>query len=191
MTIEQYIEIIRPRLSDSRFNHSLNVAKEAVRLAKKYGADPHKAEVAGVLHDVMKDTEPEAQLQILERFGIILTELERSAPKLWHAMSGAAFIEHELKLGDPEIIGAVRYHTTGRQNMTLLEKVLFIADFTSEERTYDGVEHMREAADKSLEKAMIEGIVFTVKDLADNENPIHPDTIAAYNEIVIKKKKEK
>lgn len=181
MNLEEYKALIRRFLGDKRYHHSLCVAEAAKQLARAYGADVEKAETAGVLHDIMKDLPQEDQLQWMERYGIVLTEVERSAPKLWHAMLGAEYLRREVKLGDPEIVDAVRYHTTGRENMTLLDKILFIADFISEDRDYPGVENMRAAAAKSLEQAMIDGIVFTVKDLADSQKPIHPDTIAAYN----------
>lgn len=185
MNIKDYQEIIKPYLSEKRYHHSVNVAQEAVRLAKMYGADPVKAETAGILHDIMKDTPPEEQLKIMMRFDIILTDVERSAQKLWHAICGAAFMDHELHIADREILDAVRYHTTGRANMTQLEKVIFIADFISADRDYDGVERMRKAAEVSLEQAMLEGVVFTIQDLSKRYKPVHPDTIAAYNWVVL------
>lgn len=185
MTKSDFKEIIKPFLSEKRFKHSVCVSKEAVRLAKRYGADEEKAEIAGILHDIMKDIPPEEQLQMLTRFGIVLTDVERSAQKLWHAMLGAAYLEQELHLTDYEILDAVRYHTTGRANMTLLDKVLFIADFISADRDYPGVEELRKAADISLERALLEGFTFTIQDLAHNGKPIHPDTIAAYNQVVL------
>lgn len=185
MNLSEYEELVSQHLSKGRMNHSLNVAKEAERLAKRYGADPQKARLAGILHDIMKEAPPEQQLKIIEGSGIMLTDVERGAPKLWHAMAGAVYIRDTLKLQDAEVIDAVRYHTTGRVGMTALEKVVFVADFTSEERDYDGVEALRTAADISLETAMLAGMVFTIADLAEKERPIHPDSLAAYNAIVL------
>lgn len=190
LTAEECKKIVKPRLSETRWKHSQNVSREAVRLAKKYGADPQKAEIAGLLHDIMKNTDPERQLQMMHRFGIILTNVELAAPKLWHAMSGAAFLERELGIQDTDILNSVRYHTTARSGMSLLERVIYIADFTSEERDYDGVDRMRKAADTSLEEAMEEGLVFTIQDLSRERNPIHPDTFCAYNEVIIQKKEK-
>lgn len=188
LTAEQCKQAVKPRLSEARWKHSLNVSREAVRLAKKYGADPQKAEIAGLLHDIMKDTTPEEQLQMLQRFGIILSNVESAAPKLWHAMSGAAFLEQELGVKDQDILNAVRYHTTARAGMSQLEKVIYIADFTSEERDYDGVDRMRKAAGVSLEQAMTDGMIFTIQDLSEKRMPIHPDTFCAYNEVMLQKK---
>lgn len=182
--ISEYEKIIEPYLTKQRFYHSKCVAKEAGKLAKRYGADVERAKVAGILHDIMKDTAHEEQLKIINRFGIILDDIEREKPKLWHAISGAAYVEHVLNIDDPEILSAIRYHTTGRKNMTLLEKVIFIADYTSEDRTYSGVERMRAKAKESLELAMIEGITFTFSEQFENKNIIGPDMLDAYNDAI-------
>ena len=182
---EQFKAILRTRLSERRYHHSLCVADEAARLAGRYGADPEQAYTAGLLHDIMKDTDRNAQLQILEDFGILLSEVERAAPKLWHAMSGAAFIRNILHVEDEAIITAVRYHTTGRAGMSRLEQVLFVADFTSADRDYPDVAEIRRLADVSLEAAMEYGIVYTVRELLDRRAAVHPDTIAAYNALVL------
>ncbi len=183
--LEQYKQIIRPLLGDKRYYHSECVAKAARELAAKYGADEEKAETAGILHDIMKDTAPEKQLAMMERYGIRLTPVERNAPKLWHAMLGAAYLKNELEIGDAAVLDAVRYHTTGRADMTLLDKVLFIADFISADRDYPGVEDLRKAAGVSLEEAMIAGLSHTIADLAQARKPIHPDTVDAYNEATL------
>lgn len=183
-TVEEYQAVIRPMLSDKRYEHSVNVAREAVKLAKKYGADPVKAETAGILHDILKETPPEKQLKIISEFGIIMTDVELASKKLWHAIGGAVYIQSVLGMDDAEIIDAVHYHTTGRKNMTLLEKVIFMADFISKDRDYPGVEDMRKTAYKSLEKAIIDGIAFTITDLAKERELIIRDTIDAYNDAV-------
>ena len=123
--------------------------------------------------------------KLLIIFNSILFSLliEKNALKLWHAKSGAEFVKNRLGIDDEEIITAVRYHTTGRADMTLSEKILFIADFISADRVYNGVEEMRERAEISLECAMDMGLSFTITDLVENSNPVHPDTIDAYNDI--------
>lgn len=185
LTVTQCEEIIRPLLTEKRFYHSRCVSKEAGVLARRFGSDPEKAEIAGMLHDIMKDTDSDKQLKIMERFGIILGNIEIQKPKLWHAISGTAYIEHELGIRDPEILSAVRWHTTGRKDMTLPDKVLFIADFISADRDYDGVEEMRLLAETSLEKAMIEGIVFTVNEQFEKHMLLGTDMIDAYNDAVL------
>ena len=185
MNLESYKTAIRGFLGEKRYYHSICVARAAVQLARLYGADETKAEIAGILHDIMKELPPEEQKKRMQQYGISLSQVEQSSQKLWHAMLGAEYIRRELGVTDSEILQAVRYHTTGRENMTLLDKVLFIADFISDDRDYPGVETLRETAKNSLEQAMIEGIAFTVKELADAQLPIHPDTIAAYNQTIL------
>ncbi|NMP37917.1 MAG: HD domain-containing protein [Clostridiales bacterium] len=181
---EEFKEILQKRLSTPRYIHSLNVAQTARELAIKYGADPEKAYTAGLLHDILKDDEKSAQREYLERNGVILTGSERLAPKLWHAMGAQIYLKQQLGIEDAEILSAVRWHTTARAGMSVLEKVLYIADFISADRVYDGVERMREKAAQSLETAMLEGLQFTIIELANAERTIHPDTLAAYNETV-------
>jgi predicted HD superfamily hydrolase involved in NAD metabolism len=190
MNFEEYKAVIKPFLSEKRYYHSICVSEAAVELAKKYGADPLKAQTAGILHDIMKDTPREKQLDKMKQYGIKLSEIELAAPKLWHAMLGAEYIKNELHIDDVEILDAVRYHTTGRKNMTLLERVLFMADFISADRDYPGVEELRQAAQKDMNTALLEGLSYTISDLAGSKKPIHPDTMEAYNQIalVIKEK---
>lgn len=182
---EQFRLIIRQRLSDYRYHHSLCVAQEAARLAQRYGGDQAKAYTAGLLHDIMKDTAPESQLQILQDFGILLDDVERHVKKLWHAHVGATFIEHILGVTDRDILNAVRYHTTGRAGMSLLEKIVFVADFTSADRNYPDVDEIRRLSDISLEGTMIYALAYTIHDLLNRGQSIHPDTLAVYNELIL------
>ncbi len=181
---DEYVKCIKSRLTEKRFYHSLCVAKEALRLSIKYGADIERAFVAGLLHDICKDMSGKEQLQLLKQFGIMLDAIEQNAPKLWHAKAGAAYLEYEMKLNDAEIISAVRYHTTAKAGMTLLEKILYLADFTSEDRDYLGVEDMRRAVDEGLDVAMQDALIFTVMDLKEKGSAVHEDTLQAYKEYV-------
>mgnify|MGYP000872762096 CR=1 FL=1 len=182
---QQYIDIIKPMLTQKRFEHSLNVSEEAVKLAKKYGADTEKAELAGLLHDITKNASAEEHLKIFSDFGIIPNEIENGAEKLWHAMSGAAYAEHILGIKDPEIIDAIRYHTTAKAGMSLLAKILYLADFTSADRDYDDVEVIRKYVNESLQKAFVYALQYSIKDLVEQARAVHLDTVAAYNQAVL------
>ena len=177
-----YIQMLQERLTPKRFFHSLCVANEAVRLAVKYKAQPEQAYLAGLLHDVTKDNSLEEQLHFMKEFDIINSKLEQNAPKLWHAMTGAAYVQQVLGICDRAVINAIRYHTTARAEMSLLEKIIYLADFTSADRDYAGVAQMRAAVNESLEKAMYEALDFSVKDLTENKRAVHPDTLAAYHQ---------
>lgn len=181
MTREDYKAIVQPFLSEKRMYHSECVAAEAERLAKAYGADPEKAWIAGILHDIMKEVPPAEQLKRMDEFGIILTELERGAQKLWHAILGAAYIQQVLHIDDPDIVDPVLYHTTARAEMTLLEKIIFMADYISADRTFEGVEELRQAAYADLDHAVLLGCGYTIQDLSARYLAIHPNTMAAYN----------
>ena len=91
---DKYKKILKQRLNEKRYYHSLCVADEALRLAKKYGANPDKAYLAGLLHDITKNSSDQEHLKIFDSFGLILTDTEKTAKKLWHAISGAAYLEH-------------------------------------------------------------------------------------------------
>ena len=185
MSIAEYKKIIKSMMSENRYNHCVNVSKEAVKLAKRYGGDEEKAAVAGILHDITKEMPKEEQLQIMLDSGIILDDIQKKAPKLWHGISGSVYIKKHFGIEDEDILNEICYHTTGRAGMSLLEKIIFVADFTSEERTYKGVATMRKKSRKSLEDAMLYGFKFTFSDLSSRELAIHPDELACYNEIVL------
>ena len=186
MNTDKYLQYL-DSLSDYRRVHSLNVSAEAVRFAEKYGGDVEKARLAGLLHDVTKETDFDRQLQIIENGGIILTELEKRSPKLWHAISGACFVRDVIGVDDPDLFNAIRYHTTARAGMSQLEKIIFLADFTSAERDYPDIDVIREHAEHSLEDGMLYGIKFTISRLVGRENLVSPDALAAYNEILLTK----
>lgn len=191
MTFEQYEQEVKRHLTQGRFYHSQCVAAEAEKLARRYGADPEKARLCGILHDVMKDTPAQEQLKILEKSGIILTVAQRRNRKLWHALSGAAYLRDALGIADQEILGAVECHTSGKGGMSLLDKVLFVADYISADRDYPGVEELRVTAYRSLEEAMVEGIRFTVDELMGQELPVAAESIEAYNDAIITLQEQK
>lgn len=181
---DEYIDIIKKRLSEQRFIHSINVAKAAVQLAEKYGADAKKAYTAGILHDIMKEENPDVQCEYILRNHENMTVLEYLNKQVYHQMSGAAYCRIELGMDDEEILGAIRYHTTGKRDMTLLQKVIYTADFISDDRCYPDVSVMREKAQQSLESAMFYSLRYTLKDLAGRMMLIHPDTLECYNSIL-------
>lgn len=175
-------------MGDYRYTHSLNVAKEALALAKLYGCDEQKAYTAGILHDITKELPKDEQLQIIKNGGIILDDVQKNAPKLWHSISGSVYVQTHLGITDSDIINAIRYHTTGRAGMSLLEKIIYTADYTSAERSYDGADIMRSKSRESLEEAMIFSCQYTLQKLSENRSAIHPDQLFCYNELVLSRK---
>lgn len=182
---EKYKSILKARLNEKRYYHSLCVADEAKRLAEKYGGDVEKCYLAGLLHDITKNTPEEEHLKIFETFGIMLSDIEKNAKKLWHAISGEAFVRYILNIDDKEILDAIRYHTTAKADMSLTAKILYIADFTSADRDYMDVDVIRGLANKSLDEALIYALQYSIIDLVDNCRAVHPDTVLAYNTTVL------
>lgn len=187
-TDEKIITLIRSKLNADRFNHSLNVADSAKELALSYGADVDKAYTAGLLHDVMKNASEEEQLGVLSEAGIELMPVERENKKLWHAIAGAAYVKFVMGIDDRDIIRAVRYHTTGRSGMSLLERIVYLADYISADRNYNGVEDMRRLCKSDSDEAILYALTFGIPDLVSKGRVIHPDSIDLYNEVIIKKR---
>lgn len=175
--------LLKQRLDEYRYRHSLAVAEQASHLAKRYGGDIEKAYRAGLLHDITKNDSPDSQLACLKRAGVTLTPIEQCSPKLWHAITGALVAQSDLSIEDGEIVSAIRYHTTGKAGMTLLEKIIYIADYTSADRTYPDAQTVRQLVEEDLDKAVLYALSYTVSHLSARQVPIHPDTIEAYNEL--------
>ena len=184
MTIDDYKAILKENLIEKRYFHSLCVADEAKRLSLKYGADSDKMYLAGLLHDITKNKSDKSQLQLCEKFGIMLNRTELSSPLIWHAITGAEYVKRELGI----IISAIRYHTTGKANMSLPEKIIFTADLTSKDRSYPDIAEIRAAADRDLDECILKVLKFTITDIVSKGNPLHPDTLEAYNYLITEKK---
>ena len=183
---EKYEKLIKSRLSEYRYTHSMNVAKRARELAKIYCLDEDKAYLAGILHDITKETDYAEQEKYMGNLGIIPTELEKSNKLVYHQISGASYVKSVLGIDDEKILSAIRYHTTGHAEMTDFEMVIYLADLTSAERSYPDVESVRELADNSLTDAMLCATRFTITDLANKNKLIHPDTLYCYNWVLQK-----
>jgi predicted HD superfamily hydrolase involved in NAD metabolism len=183
--MERFRAILKQRLTEKRFYHCCMVSKEAARLAEKYGADMEKAEFTGLVHDIEKDTPTDEQLRTIEKYSIILNDVEKAAPKLLHAISGAAVLKYEHNVTDADIINAVRYHTTARAGMSLLEKIIYLADYISADRDYEGVDELRQTIYSSLEKGLDEALDYSVGELLQKHAPIHIDTVMARNELIL------
>ena len=179
--VEQYTETIRGMLKPSRFEHSVNVAARAVYLADLHGGDCKKAELAGLLHDICKNMSQEEQLHWMKKSAIIFDKSFLEQPQLWHGFAAAEYIKEKLNVSDPDIIEAVRWHTVGKADMTTFEKIIFLADLTSAERSYPSADEVREIVDASLDEGMKTSLLFTMGQLLKNQQPICRDTWLAYN----------
>lgn len=179
--LEKLIALVRARLNDERFNHSLGVKESAEALAKKYDADPDKAVIAGILHDITKEYNNEQHMELIDKYNIPIDDGEKTTKKLWHAITAAAFVEYEIGINDKEILNAIRYHTTGRENMTILEKILYVADFIEPNRYYVDVNFFRTIAFEDLDKTVYLGIKWCMEDLLRKDAYLHINTLQGYN----------
>lgn len=179
---EEIKAVLKKRMNEHRFEHSLNVAKRAAFLAKKYGADPEKAEFAGLIHDVCKGIPNEEQLAIIKNEGVELDVETMASPALWHSIAGAIYSEHELGVTDKDVLNAIRYHTSGRGNMSILEKVVYMADLTSAERNYPDADYTRKLTDYSLDEGIAYGVRWIAGDLEHRGLPKGKDTEALLEE---------
>ena len=179
---EELKSVLKSRMNEHRYAHSLNVAKRAVFLAEKYGADIKKAEFAGLIHDICKGIPSEEQLLMIQKAGIELDEDTMKSPALWHSIAGAVYAEHELGVTDEDVLNAVRYHTSGRGNMSILEKVIYMADLTSAERNYPDAEYTRNLTDYSLDEGIAYGVRWIASDLERRGFPKGKDTEALLEE---------
>ena len=187
---EKYLRALEPRLTPKRLRHSLGVEKMAGQLAKEYGEDPQKAEIAGLLHDYAKYIPDEQMLEYAKKFGIALCPAYEEKPNLMHGPVGAKLVEQELGICDPQILRAIALHTTGAWGMNKLEEILYLADLLEESRDFEGVSQLRKVLkEKGPEETMICALERELEFLQARGCTIHPNTQGAYK--WMKQKKEK
>jgi predicted HD superfamily hydrolase involved in NAD metabolism len=183
MDREQALEIVKPQLTEHRYVHTIGVMETAIMLAEKYGADRKKAELAAIFHDYAKFRPKEEMRQIIvdQKMPNILLEFNS---ELWHAPVGAFLAEKEAGIKDGEILDAIRFHTSGRVGMTLLDKIIYLADYIEPGRHFPGVDEVRDLAEKDLDIALIQSMKNTILFLIKKNQQVFPDTFNAYNSIV-------
>ena len=179
--LNRYRELLRGKLNPRRLFHSECVSECAGVLAERYGASVEKARLAGLLHDVMKNAPANEQLALMPD----ITPLELLNTKVWHQISGEAFLRQNGIVTEEEILGAVRWHTTGKAGMTLLEKIIYVADFISADRDYKDVEVVRRLAYISLEHAILYTSRYTVNKMVSQDLLLHPATVECYNDMLM------
>lgn len=161
-----------------RVAHIRGTEEEAVRLARRWGADETMARRAGILHDCTKYLELEPQLAMCKQYGVELDELEQVAVKLLHSKTGACIAR--AVFGEPdEVYNAIFWHTTAKADMTTLEKILYVADYMEPNRDFEGVERLRALAYQDLDKALLLGVETTIQEMVDRKLTVHTNTLQA------------
>lgn len=183
MNREQLIKAVQAQMPERRWKHTLGVMETAVILANRFGADPVKADLAAILHDVCKYWPVQQQAQVIRDQGL-QTDLLDYDKELWHAHAGAIIARAEFGIEDGEILDAIRYHTSGREQMTLLDKVVCLADYMEPGRDFPAVHNIREIAEHNLERALIAGFDSTLEFLIQNGKRIYPLTILTRNSLL-------
>lgn len=151
-------------LKPQRVRHVLGCAETAVKLARRWGADETVALRAGLLHDVTKAIDGEDQLLLVDKYDILISDFERNYPKVLHAKTGAAVAKYVF--GEPEeVCNAIYWHTTGRADMTLMEKIVYLADYIEPTRGFDGVEELRAMAYEDLDRTLLRSFEMVIDEL--------------------------
>jgi nicotinate-nucleotide adenylyltransferase len=161
-----------------RIPHIRGTEEEAVKLARRWGVDEDLARKAAILHDCTKYLNLDEQLKLCENYGILLDGLERQALKLLHSKTGAA-IAREVYGMPQEIFEAIYWHTTGKADMTRLQKVIYIADYMEPTRDFDGVEQLRQLVYQDLDRAVLLGLEMSIEEMESMGNPVHYRTTEA------------
>ena len=175
---EEILNYLETNLSTKRFIHSLGVAEEAVRLAKRYSCDTQKAYIAGLVHDCAKELNTEISIALLkDKYNVEITDEFIQSPRLLHGLVGSYLINDLFNISDPEIIDAVRYHTTGKANISLLSAIIYIADYIEPNRIYGDVDFLRKLTYNNLNEGLLYSLEYTIYNLVENNLPIHTDTI--------------
>lgn len=183
MERDEYLAKIKPRMPEKRYIHTLGVMQTAIQLATKYDVNVKSAETAAILHDIAKYSDVDWMKQIVIENGLD-QQLIGWGSEILHGPVGAWIAQREFSIEDEDILNAIRFHTTGRANMSDLEKVVFIADMIEPNRVFPGVEKLRAKANKGLDQAMKVCIRHSIKFLVKSKQPIYPLSIECYNYFV-------
>lgn len=178
LPMEQLEETVVRLLKPSRVAHVLGCRDTAAELAKRWGADPKDAARAGMLHDVTKALDDDLQLTLCKEYGIVLGGFSKQNPKTLHALTGSLVAERVFGENE-QVVGAIASHTTGKANMTTLQKILYVADYMEPNRNFPGVEELRRLAYTDLDKALKLGLEMTLKLLRETNQDISPESAEA------------
>ncbi|WP_026674614.1 bis(5'-nucleosyl)-tetraphosphatase (symmetrical) YqeK [Alkalihalobacterium bogoriense] len=183
MEREEALEIVKAHLTEHRYTHTVGVMETAILLAKKYGQNKEKAELAAIFHDYAKFRPKDEMKAILLQQQIAVDMLDYG-DELLHAPCGAYLVKQEVGIDDEEVLQAIESHTTGRPNMTMLEKIIFISDYIEPNRIFPGVEEVRQVTFQDIDEGILMSIKNTVTFLMKKNQLVYPGTLATYNEMV-------
>ncbi len=179
--IDEITKYLQKNLTKKRFDHTMGVANTADSLAVKWGEDTSLAFLAGLVHDCAKEIPYNEIMDGLCLSGYKLDEIEKCSPALLHAPYGAILAKEVFGIHSAAVLDAVKYHTLGRPNMSLLEKIIYVADFIEPNRGYSEAETLRKLAFEDIDKAVLAASDMVIKFTIERRNVLHPDTVATRN----------
>jgi len=184
MNKEQILAHVQSQMTEKRFTHTLGVMETARKLANQYGSNADSAELAAMIHDVAKcwPVKDQAAYILEHKLDASLLNYEK---ELWHAEVGAHYAREQYGITDQNICDAIRYHTSGRPDMSLLEKIVWVADYIEPNRAFEGVKKARKLAEISLEETMLYGLNSTIMFLLEKNKMVYPTTMYARNDILM------
>lgn len=185
----EYMDTLSSMVDERRLRHSINVSNLAGRLAKLHGANVHKAELAGLVHDCAKCLSHEKMLDLCREYSYEPDEISIQSRALLHAPLGAYLAEDLFGITDIEVLNAIRWHTTGKKGMTLLQKVIRLADHIEPLRNYEGVEEIRARAQVNLNEALLMAYDSSISHVIKKGALLHPAFIEARNDIILQENK--
>ena len=189
MKDEAYIlSKLEKMLDTKRLEHSIGVSRTSQQLALRFGADSYQAKIAGLVHDCAKGLTQQQMMDAVNHYNICLDTITITEKELIHGPLGGAMAQDIFEIDDLNILDAIRYHTTGRTNMTILEKIIYLSDFIEPSRSYPGVAQLRNIAFKDLDEAVIKAFNNTIEYVIHLGSLIHPLTIDARNDMLMKRK---
>ena len=183
MNLKQAKELVRGRLSDKRYEHTINVKKMAVKLAKRYGADEEKAALAAILHDSAKEISKDEMREIMRQYPQYAEGGEIRPTPVWHGICASILARTQWGVEDEAILSAIACHTAGKPGMSKLDKIVYLADMTSAERDWPGVNKLRKLELKDLDAAMLAALKQTNDFVLSQGKPLDPVSKAAYDDI--------
>ncbi|MBN2395462.1 MAG: bis(5'-nucleosyl)-tetraphosphatase (symmetrical) YqeK [Candidatus Atribacteria bacterium] len=179
---------LKNMLTEERYQHSCMVSKVAEEIARYYHVSTEKAKVLGLIHDCAKDLTHHDLQDLVKKYHIRLTEIEKCIPGIWHAYVGAYLARDIFEIDDPEMLQAIKYHSTGSDSLNLLGKIIYIADKIEPGREINSNGKIRELVWQDIDQAMLELLNSELKYLVSKNEIIHPDTLQCRNEILYKNK---
>lgn len=188
MDYHEILVILSHQLRPARFRHSRDVSRTAVRLAERWDADIEKARLAGILHDCARHLKGRELMDAVRAQGLSLSRVEELQPALIHAPLGALLAERRFAVRDPEILQAIRRHTTGAAQMTLLDKLVYLADCIEPGRNFPGVQRLRELAESNLDQCLLAAYDMSIQFVLEGGGLLHPDTVDGRNSLLMEMK---